>query len=580
MNATTEKVYIKLADIGRREQDVLTVLSKIQGLKAAPEELINESPCYISEKVSRALAEKVKMYLEKAGATVEIEGDASDEGEERFFPLSEDEEEAILRSADYYTNPYEEDDEDAMAISAPPARTAYAASTVRASHDDVYAQRFTTVTEQEPLIRKKRTLSRKQAPKRPVWLSPALGIVLVLLLAGGGIWLVLSGYFANLSQQYDQSPTVGSVGTLEIDNPEQAELKLYHVIGTRVIQQVPFEGSKINLEQGDYYIEAQQGNQPAYFPVYIAGWGHRLTVEVVFPTKQIASEKVAYIPPGWFRMGNKETEVAYLGFPDEQPDVDVYVDGFFLSRFEVTNREFAEFVDAGGYHTEAYWERLIQDWPSLVNQVPSYGKVYGNDGWESAKKYIRSRFLDTDDRAAPRLWEADDPPYTYGHDDYPVFGISLYEADAYCRWMTLQTGKVHRLPTEAEWEKASRGYEGYFFSYGNEYDPERANTEAEGPKRVGSYPPNSYGLYDMTGNVWEWIGDHYRADAYQTWRDNYRKEIKNPRIFDETKRYDRVIVRGGSFRSVNRINARTPVRYPMFPNDWHTNIGFRYVVEL
>ena len=277
-------------------------------------------------------------------------------------------------------------------------------------------------------------------------------------------------------------------------------------------------------------------------------------------------------------MGNKETDVAHFGFPDENPDIDVYVSGFFLSKYEVTNREFAAFVDAGGYENELYWERLIEDWESLVEQVPAYGRVYGNDGWNSVSKYIHTRFVDTDDRPGPRLWEDDTPPYEFAQDDYPVVGITLYEADAYCKWMTQRTGKLHRLPTEAEWEKAARGYEGYFFSYGNEYDPTRANTESEGPRKVGSYPPNSYGIYDLTGNVWEWIPDHYQADAYQTLYDEYRTEIRNPRMFNEAKPYDRVIVRGGSFRSVNRINARTPVRYPMFPNYWHTNIGFRYVV--
>ncbi len=244
----------------------------------------------------------------------------------------------------------------------------------------------------------------------------------------------------------------------------------------------------------------------------------------------------------------------------------------------MTNREFAEFIEAEGYYNEVYWERLINEWPSLVAQVPSYGRVYGNNGWKSVRRYIRTRFINTDDRPGPRLWEDDIPPYDFGRDDHPVLGITLYEAEAYCKWRTRQTGKVHRLPTEAEWEKAARGPEGYFFSYGNEYNETRANTEAGTTKRVGSYGPNSYGVYDLTGNVWEWVSDHYRADAYQMLKDTYQTEIRDPRIFDEATPYNRCVVRGGSFRSVNRINARTPVRYPMFPNDWHTNIGFRYVV--
>jgi formylglycine-generating enzyme required for sulfatase activity len=286
---------------------------------------------------------------------------------------------------------------------------------------------------------------------------------------------------------------------------------------------------------------------------------------------------MAYVPAGWFRMGNKETDVAHFGFPDERPDIDVYVGAFLMSKYEVTNQEYAQFVEAGGYENELYWGSLIEDWDSLIAQVPSYERVYGNDGWNSVRMYIQTRFVDTDNRPGPRLWEDDTPPYEYGTDDYPVMGITLYEADAYCKWLSQKSGKLHRLPTEAEWEKAARGYEGYFFSYGNEYDPTRANTETEGPQQVGSYPPNGYGVHDLTGNVWEWVSDQYRADAYQHLYDTEKTDIRNPRIFDEVNRYDRRIVRGGSFRSVNQINAKTTIRYPMFPNYWHTNIGFRYV---
>jgi formylglycine-generating enzyme required for sulfatase activity len=276
-------------------------------------------------------------------------------------------------------------------------------------------------------------------------------------------------------------------------------------------------------------------------------------------------------------MGNKETDVAHFGFPDEVPSIDIYVSAFLMSKYEVTNREYAQFIAEGGYEKSVYWDALLEDWDSLVSQSPDYGRVFGDTGWEAVSRYIRSKFIDTDHRPGPRLWEDDVPPYEDFQDDYPVTGITYYEAAAYCRWLTQKKGKVHRLPTEAEWEKAARSYEGYFFSYGNEYDATRANTESEGPKNVGSYPPNGFGVYDLTGNMWEWISDHYRADAYQFLKETYKNNIRNPRIFNAAQAYDRRILRGGSFRSVNRINAKTTIRYPMFPNDWHTNISFRYV---
>ena len=623
MSEIQQKVYIKLLQVGTREEAVASVLSKIQGLKDSPERLIAGAPCYISGKVPQALAEKVKMYLEKAGAAVSIE---NEEKSEPFLTASHVDEEdlPLFDNPDYVeTSPadvepprieqagygesefietdvtnfepipgetpafetnvtsvepiYEEELEDPD-IDRSPSFTPSAPSPSRQTLPELEQLEGFAAKEGSSEAKTRKGSGKKNRKKYAAWLKVALPAIIALVLLGGGLWLYFSGGFVRLSEKYAQSPMVGTVGVLNVENPEGADVKLYHVIGTRVIKQIPFDGESARLQRGDYYLEAVKGRDIARFPVYIEGRGHRLTVQTSFPPSTAVSPRFAYIPAGWFRMGNKETNVAHFGFPDESPDIDVYVSGFFLSKYEVTNQEYLEFVESGGYYEEAYWQRLIDDWPSLTQQVPSYERAFGNDGWQSVLKYIRTSFIDTDDRPGPRLWEFDDPPYDYGHDNSPVFGISLYEAEAYCRWMTEKTGVLHRLPTEAEWEKAARGHEGYFFSYGNEYDGTLANTESQGPKNVGSYPPNSYGLYDMTGNVWEWVSDHYHAESYQLWEETYDSDIRDPQAFDAAKPYDRVIVRGGSFRSVNRINARTPARYPMFPNDWHTNIGFRYVI--
>ncbi|MCP4404088.1 MAG: SUMF1/EgtB/PvdO family nonheme iron enzyme [bacterium] len=593
MSETQQKIYIKLLQVGARESAVLSVLSRIQGLKDSPERLIAGAPCYISERVPLPLGEKVKMYLEKAGATVSIEDeDAAQEDEALFTASHVDEDDLPLFENPDYAEPSPGDAEPAefetihedvaeeveFPESRPvaPRRSSPPQPSVSARD---YSERFAEITEEtDSDVTARENNAKKKRRKYASSLKPAGLALLALTLVGGGLWMYLSGGFASLSQKYDRSPMLGTVGVLTVENLEGAELKLYHVIGTRVTKQIPFDGESARLQRGDYYLEAVKGRELVRFPVYIGGRGHRLTLQVSFPPSKPVSPRFAYIPAGWFRMGNKETDVVHFGFPDESPDIDVYVSGFFLSKYEVTNQEYLEFVEEGGYYEEAYWKRLIEDWSSLVQQVSAYEQAYGNDGWNSVLKYIRTSFLDTDDRPGPRLWEFDDPPYDYGHDNRPVIGISMYEADAFCRWMSEKTGMLHRLPTEAEWEKAARGYEGYFFSYGNEYDGTRANTESQGPKNVASYPPNSYGVYDLTGNAWEWVSDHYRADSYQRWKDRDGDDIRDPYAFDAAKSYDRVIVRGGSFRSVNQINARTPVRYPMFPNDWHTNIGFRYVI--
>jgi len=614
MDETDRKVEIKLVDVGSRREKVLLVLSKIQGLSDIPEKLITNVPCHISGKVPLPIAEKVKRYLEKAGAIVELEGDEIPGSDQVISPppaVDKDQLASSFDSLEYEltttgknkdSEPYEETETsppeetityfntDPPETSPPKEDITYFSSdslTQTSTIDELYddhQQSFEEVRTveavydkeppPEPMPRKRRRKKKKFNTRMIL----AVGIIIVVAVIGGwGVWMYSSGKFAGLRRQYEQSSVIGTTGTLEIENTEGADVTLHHVVGTRVVEQMPLEGTTAHFQQGDYYVEARKGAQTLRYPVYIEGRGHRVKVTVSFPETRTIPNNMAYIPAGWFRMGNKETDVAHFGFPDEKPDIDVYVGAFLMSRYEVTNREYAQFVEAGGYENELYWESLIEDWDSLTTLVPAYERVYGNEGWKSVRKYIRTRFADTDDRPGPRLWEDDIPPYEYGHDDYPVKGITLYEADAYCKWLTQKTGKVHRLPTEAEWEKAARGYEGYFFSYGNEYDPTRANTESEGPKKVGSYPPNGYGVHDLTGNLWEWVFDQYRADAYQYLYETDKTEIRNPKIFDEVNRYDRRIVRGGSFRSVNQINAKATIRYPMFPNYWHTNIGFRYV---
>ena len=582
MADTHQKVFIKLNDAGKRPETVIAVLSKIQGLRDTPEHLVSQTPCYISGKVSLSIAEKAKAYLEQVGAVVQLD---EEETSEPSTSLESPQPDSSLETLEYHLTTIDDDVAASFqeVVETPPGVediTYFDVETPSGadfSESFAEAQTIEEVYEEPP--------SRRQVPRkirskkssfnfRRIFLFGAL--LLILALIGGGIWLYTTGRASRIATRYEESPVVGTVGILEIENSEGAELSLHHIIATRITEPIPFDGSIANLRRGDYYVEARKGSQILRYPVYIEGRGHRLKITVSFPTQPTPSH-LAYIPAGWFRMGNKETDIAQFGFPDEVPDIDVYIGAFLMNKYEVTNREYAEFIEAGGYENRLYWDMLIEEWDSLVAQVPTYGKVYGSDGWNSIRKYIRTRFVNTDDRPGPRLWDDDIPPYEDLQDDHPVVGISLYEADAYCKWLTQKTGKLHRLPTEAEWEKAARGYEGYYFSYGNEYDATRANTESEGPKKVGSYPPNGFGVYDLTGNVWEWISDHYRDDAYQYLSDTYKNDIRNPKIFNEAQPYDRHIVRGGSFRSVNRINAKATIRYPMFPNDWHTNIGIRYV---
>ena len=232
-----------------------------------------------------------------------------------------------------------------------------------------------------------------------------------------------------------------------------------------------------------------------------------------------ASAGMVWIPGGTFAMGSDEPQM-----PDAHPWHDVTVDGFWMDRTEVTNEEFARFVDATGYVTTA--ERSLD------------GALYPG---ASAEELRPSGIVFTPpahavNRRDPTAWWRLVPGASFRHPEgpgssivgrehEPVVQVSWYDAAAYAAW----AGK--RLPTEAEWERAARG--GLVkrrFVWGDELTPggrwlanvwqgrfPSENTRADGfagAAPVGSYPPNGYGLYDVAGNVWEWTADWYRPDYY------------------------------------------------------------------
>ena len=175
------------------------------------------------------------------------------------------------------------------------------------------------------------------------------------------------------------------------------------------------------------------------------------------------------IPAGEFQMGSD------TGESDEKPVHPVYVDAFYIDAYAVTNADFKKFVDAN----------------------PQWGK-----------DSIPAKYHDGDYLAH---WDKNDYPKEKA--EHPVVHVSWYAAMAYAQW----AGK--RLPTEAEWEKAARGgLAGKKYPWGDAEDIAKAGVQMwQSPPRttaVGTYPPNGYGLYDMTGNVWQWCLDAYHTDSY------------------------------------------------------------------
>lgn len=209
---------------------------------------------------------------------------------------------------------------------------------------------------------------------------------------------------------------------------------------------------------------------------------------------------------------------------DSRPIHRVYVDGFWVDETEVTNEQFAKFVAATGYVTIAEKAPRAEDFPGAPPENLVAGAVVFSPPGQAVSLNDHFQWWSYVKGAN---WRHPEGPTSHlsGRERYPVVQIAYDDAVAYATW----TGK--RLPTEAEWEFAARGgLSGKIYPWGDEFTPASkvmANTHQghfpdedtgqDGYRGIGpvaQFPPNGYGLYDVAGNVWEWVSDWYRPDYY------------------------------------------------------------------
>jgi len=248
---------------------------------------------------------------------------------------------------------------------------------------------------------------------------------------------------------------------------------------------------------------------------------------------------LARISAGDFLMGAADAE------EDERPVHHVYVTEFFIGRFPVTNEEYARFVRATGHP-----QPLVRGLPLITT------------GREALFR----------DSAAPYVWEGNQPPA--GRGGHPVVLVRYDDALAYCHWLSEAISRPVRLPTEAEWDKAARaGAEGLRYPWGNDFDSSRGNFLSDpsarnqrGTRPTGTYEPNAYGLYDVGGNVWEWVADWYGHDYYLL------GEMRDPRGPDTGNMR---IVRGGSWLNDDSGMLRCACRHKVPPDTYAYSVGFR-----
>ncbi len=243
-----------------------------------------------------------------------------------------------------------------------------------------------------------------------------------------------------------------------------------------------------------------------------------------------APEGMAWIPGGEFSMGAVDplgqdaNIVGMQATEDSRPIHRVYVDGFWMDRTEVTNRQFAEFVKATGYVTVAEITPRAEDFPGAPPENLVAGSVVFSPPGHAVPLDTHFRWWSYVHGAN---WRHPEGPGSdlKGRDDYPVLHVAYQDAEAFAKW----AGK--RLPTEAEWEFAARGgLAGALYPWGNEFladgrfmanthqghfPNEDTHADAHGGiAPVAQFPANGYGLYDVAGNAWEWTSDWYRHDYY------------------------------------------------------------------
>lgn len=261
---------------------------------------------------------------------------------------------------------------------------------------------------------------------------------------------------------------------------------------------------------------------------------------------------------GKFEMGTNSSEIPQLvrwakewyfiaaeWYEDETPRHTVYLDDFYMDKYEVTNAQYARFLNAYGTNTDQKGHKLLDiDSPDCLIEK-------------------------SEDTYKPKP----------GFEEHPVIEVSWYGASIYAQFYDKQ------LPTEAEWEKAARGgLVGMKFPWGD-MDPngnmcnfadmnvdfswadKNTNDGYERTAPVGSYHPNRYGLYDMAGNVWEWCADRYDLEYYPKSPENNPKGPTTPTI---------VVLRGGSWNYASN-DLRNANRHADCMSTASAHIGFRCV---
>jgi len=316
---------------------------------------------------------------------------------------------------------------------------------------------------------------------------------------------------------------------------------------------------------------------------------------------------MAWISPGVFLMGSDSK----LAQPNERPTHSVRVGGFWMDVTHVTNDQFIEFVRQTGYVTTAEkkpdWETIRVQLPPGVPKPPDHVLLPGGMVFVGTGTRVNLTDYSQWWRYVPGAdWRHPQGPDSSieGKGSHPVVQVSHEDVLAYAKWAD------KRLPSEAEWEYAARGgLEQATYAWGdqlladgkmqaNYWDTQQQPFPVVSPRAGGAtgtlpaatFPPNGYGLYDMTGNAWQWVADWYRTDYFAMQARLGKQPIDDPQgpadAFDPSEpgvpaNAPRRVIRGGSFLCNESycLSYRPSARRGSDPYSPMSHLGFRLVKD-
>jgi len=302
---------------------------------------------------------------------------------------------------------------------------------------------------------------------------------------------------------------------------------------------------------------------------------------------------MVWIPGGTFTMGSDNH------YPEETPAHKVTVEGFWMDKYTVTNKDYKKFVDATRYRTVAERPLNPEDYPGATADTLVPGSLVFR---KTASKVDLRNISNWWSYIPGACWKHPQGPQSSleGRWDHPVLHVAWEDVETYAKW----AGK--QIPTEAEWEFAARGgLEGKIYEWGDQMMPDGKmmanfwigefpwqNLQFHGFEKtspVGFFPPNGYGLYDMTGNVWEWTDDWYEAKHQHDKTKSCCIPV-NPRGGNKDKSYDprqpeikitRKVLKGGSHLCAQNYcyRFRPAARHAQMIDSGASHIGFRCIVQ-